>query len=346
MDELPKEITHYFPAWTVGVEKSKLFTIGPVTFLSRVDWIDSVDFSEETYNIFNNPENRQWKERLRAALNTPQYQNNMPLESFASRVYDAISNCHVLLKVTVTKYEKNFSYKLARIICKAALDAVSLAFRTLAYKNHNFFYQQALNDEHLPPICKNTLIETNGFLHVPVTSLKPRVRTFDEDDLKEAIEKRSNLLEAFGKIITGVLNPSMHKHPNLAMRWLTALDWFAEGNREPSDAIAVVKFGICLDVLSGAGQGDGILDMVKNLTGRSETDIVLKREGRTLKQLIIDIYGKGRSQIAHGNHYDRLKSFETIREYAEYLASIVLSESAMRLQNYSGTDSDKAFQEM
>jgi len=44
-----KEYTHYFPAWTLGIEP---FTLGPVDFLSRTDWIDSVDFPQRAKIIF------------------------------------------------------------------------------------------------------------------------------------------------------------------------------------------------------------------------------------------------------------------------------------------------------
>ncbi|MCM1129844.1 MAG: hypothetical protein NC211_07740 [Alistipes senegalensis] len=206
---------------------------------------------------------------------------------------------------------------------------------------------QALYDECLPPIGTKTLVETNGFLHIPGMSLGPRIPMLRGEKLQKAIEERSNLLEAFGQIITGVLNPSMHKCPNLAMRWLTALDWFAEGNRELNDAIAVVKFGACLDILSGAGGKKGILRMTENLTGKSRKDIVVTGKYKlNLTNFIDDIYTEGRSKIVHGNHYDRLESFETTRKYAGILSNIALSESAIRLQNYSGADDNRAFQKM
>jgi hypothetical protein len=41
------EYTHYFPAWTLGMETESQFKLGPVTFLSRFDWIDLVDFPQQ-----------------------------------------------------------------------------------------------------------------------------------------------------------------------------------------------------------------------------------------------------------------------------------------------------------
>lgn len=87
------------------------------------------------------------------------------------------------------------------------------------------------------------------------------------------------------------------------------------------------------------GKNAGIRDMVVQLTGtNSNTQVILGRRPRTLGQLIKDIYDHGRSQILHGTHYDRLESFATERHYV-----IVLIESALRLQTYSGPDEDKEF---
>lgn len=85
--------------------------------------------------------------------------------------------------------------------------------------------------------------------------------------------------------------------------------------------------------------------MVVHLTGISEsTQVVGGMKPRTLKQLVEDIYEHGRSQILHGNHYDRLKSFAIERQHATYLGRIALIQAAVKLQQYSGPDKDQAFQ--
>lgn len=155
------------------------------------------------------------------------------------------------------------------------------------------------------------------------------------------------ILPAFASILDGLVNPTDHKHPKLANRWATALDWFGEGNRESSDAIAVAKLGTCLDVLACGGKNDGISQMIIHLTGISgDTLVVPAPRPRTLKELVKDIYEDGRSKILHGTHFDRLESFAHERQHAAYLARIVLLESAWRLKHYSGNDEDKAFRTM
>lgn len=40
------EFTHSFPAWTLGMEFAEPFVIGPVTIMTRGQWIDAVEFSD------------------------------------------------------------------------------------------------------------------------------------------------------------------------------------------------------------------------------------------------------------------------------------------------------------
>lgn len=339
---IAQEYTHYFPAWTVGFESAAPFKLGPVSFLTRVEWINSVDFSQGGKDCYLSlPEaNNRWKEILKDALECPR--DSAPLEGVAQGVYDAISKCPSLLKVTIRGYEREFSRKLAKLVCKTALDTVSLGLGA-----SEFFYQQALYEERLPPLGSTSLMESNGFLWLPGHSLSKRIPHLSADRANQALADMAIILPAFAAILEGLVNPADHKHPKLANRWATALDWFGEGNRESSDAIAVAKLGTCLDVLACGGKNEGIAQMVIHLTGTSgDTMVVQGARPRTLKQLVKDIYEDGRSKILHGTHFDRLESFARERQHAAYLARVVLIESAMRLQHYSGNDEDKAFSRM
>lgn len=337
--DITNEHTHYFPAWTLGMEQASPFSLGPVTFLSRADWIDSVDFPKQGKDCYLNQAeaNHRWKEILKDALQKPN--DDSPIQGLARAVYSAVAECPAMVKVTVRGYELEFSRKLARLVGKTALDAISLGLGA-----PECFLQQALQDERLPPVGSKSLVETKGFLWLPGSTLGKRLPSQPPQRVKQALDDMALILPAFGAILQGLLDPSNHPHPKLANRWATALDWFGEGNRESSDAIALAKLGTCLDVLSCVGKNNGIREMVVHLTGvSSDTQVIRGSRPRTLKQLIKDIYDHGRSQILHGTHYDRLKSFAVERQYAAYFARVVLIESAVRLQQYHGSDEDEAF---
>jgi hypothetical protein len=54
LSKIQLEFTHYFPAWTLGMEKENPFPIGPVTIFSREHWIDAVDFPPNAIAKFIN----------------------------------------------------------------------------------------------------------------------------------------------------------------------------------------------------------------------------------------------------------------------------------------------------
>ncbi len=334
-----KVYTHYFPAWTAGMERETPFEIGPVSFISRNEWINLVDFPEQGKDQFlgETEANHQWKEILKQALEKPQ--DRTPLKGLAGSVYGAVKECPSLIKVTINGYEKEYSRKLAKLVCKTALDSVSLCIGSKA-----LFHQQTLQEERLVPIGSHSLVETGGFLWLPGQSLSDRIPHLSGSIIDQAISDMTYVLPALAFILEGIVTPEKHSSPKLANRWATALDWFGEGCRESSDAIAVAKLGTSLDVLSAGGKYAGIAEMVSNLIGINGTTEVIKGSNScTLNQVIKEIYDDGRSKILHGTYFDRLETFKVVRERAFYFSRIALIESAIRLCKYSGSDDDKAF---
>lgn len=334
--------THYFPSWTLGMEQLRPFTLGPVTFMSRADWIDSVNFPERALaGCLGTPEaNLVWKETLKTALQKPN--DGSAVEGLAGIIYTSISKCTALTRVTIHGYEREFSRKLARIVAKAALDALSLVFGA-----QEAFLQQALQDERLPPVRISSFVETDGMLWFPGWELGGRVPRWSHEQVLKTLDDLGDVLPALGAILDGLVDPVTCQCPKLSTRWATALDWYGEACREANDAIALAKLGTSLDVLSAGGKNVGICEMVSHLTGMSKSRVVISGPPEcTLERLVKEIYDFGRSQILHGTHYDRLKSFARDRAVAAQLARIVLLRAAQRLQNYSGSDEDKAFRSM
>ena len=142
-----------------------------------------------------------------------------------------------------------------------------------------------------------------------------------------------------------MLSPSEAKYPHLSERWATALSWLSEGGRESNDFIAVAKIGSSIDVLSCGGKAYGLTNMLAHLMAIDRTSIVTSGPTpKSLEQLMRQVYEAGRSQILHGTHVDRLKSFAETKAFASQLATIALLECATRLSKYSGPDNPKTFQ--
>lgn len=347
ISEVTATFTHYFPSWTLGMETEQPFIVGPVTFMTIEQWIDSVEFSTDTLQRYlNTPgESAKWKDTLREILARKGLHGEAGTATkleLATSVHHALGDCPSILKVTVSGYEFHLSRKVGEIVCKSALDGV-----TLQFGGRDYFYQQVLGHEHLPPIHTGMIVAMDGELLQPGGAWGPRVRIVSYPQVRDAVAKSKAYFDACGAILQALLEPDKARHPNLAKRWTTALDWFAEGQRERNDAVALSKIATSLDVLSCGGKFGGILEMLVSLLGMSADVVIVKgRRPQTLAQVVRNIYERGRSQILHGTEFDRLKSFETTRNHAAFVARVALWEAAQRLTRFTGPDENLAFRSM
>lgn len=336
-----KPITHYFPSHTLGVEGDSCFVLGPVTIYNRNAWIDTVDFPQRAKDEILQPANNElWRDNLRAALNGNGVGGGA--EGIADIIFHPVKDCAAILKVVVTGYEINFSRKIAQIVAKSALDALSLVSIDPAD-----FQRQVLQAERLQPRGVYSIVETDGYLHWPGSGLTKRVRPIDPARVLNFINGSAKYTESVAAALFGVMQDECAKNHQLCSRWATALDWHAEASREINDAIAVTKYGTCLDILAGGRLKQGIRELLVNLFGMELDDYLINGDQKsTLREVIDDVYSNGRSRILHGNHHDRLKSFEALRNIAWQVSRIALIESVIRLGVYSGCDEDIAFIKM
>lgn len=339
------EFTHSFPAWTMNVEARRKFAIGPVVFLTRDKWLDSVRFSRKALQYFTKRPRRRdknWKRRVRDLLaGKARPSKSWPL---ADWVYRAIKDAPCILRIKVTGSERVLSRQRARYAARTALDCLALLFQ-----NAEHHAQFVLGDDRVVPVREATLVESDGHLWIPGSALKLRGWTGTEADAIAAVTSpnEKKLLKAAGVVIRTLLDPSRSKHPQLIQRWATALALASEGCRETQDGLALAKLASSLDILSGGGMEAGIRAMLLHHTGRKANDVVVQGPApMTFKKMVERIYSHGRSQFLHGNHVDPMMPFDEERRYATLLARSALRTTLARLLHYAGPDVPKAFQTM
>lgn len=328
------QITYYLPAAATGLEVSGPLELGPITIYNRMDWLDSVQFQPHFLN-FGGIDNSNWRENLKASM----HDKNVELLPLASHLYETISKAKSILKVTTTGYGPALSEKLATIIARSALDAISLW-----YPNPQYFRAFLLYTERRPPLINWTITEKGGLLSIPGMKLSDEVLGHYPSSDNFA-DTQMRYLKALSTILHSLLNHS-GSHPRLSQRWSTALDWHAEACREASDLIAITKFGTCLDVLSsGGGKTKAIAKMVSNLTEVDDNEPFLQYGDThlTLFNVVKKIYENGRSEILHGQTVNRLTPLEDLREMARNCSRTTLIYAALALAKYNGEDDDKAF---
>ncbi|MFK4134835.1 hypothetical protein ACI2KR_21500 [Pseudomonas luteola] len=347
LQQTKADFIHSFPARTLGMEYAEPLVIGPVTVMTREQWLGVVEFSDyyaKKYSLDGEEANQDWKTALLQALAKPNRavtsdESTMPW--LALQMYGPLKTGRSLVRVSLSGYERSLSTKAARHICKTALDGLSLI---LGGENH--FHSQTLADERMVPASHHTVVEQDGVLMIPGISLSKQVPSLSGKQVKEALdgEHALPLRDALAHILDGLVSPAAHPHPLLAMRWATALEWLAEGAREVSEAVALAKIGTSLDVLTEGGKFGKILDMLTHLTGwEEESEFRVGANNRTLRWLVKELYDHGRSRILHGNVFDRMQTFGELRKAGAMLARIALIECALRLKQYAGDDEHTAF---
>lgn len=346
LDQTKTDFIHSFPARTLGMEHAEPLAVGPVSIMTREQWVGVVEFSEYAKKSCLDGEdaNQDWKEALLLALAKPKGivtpdEPRMPW--LAVQMYGPLKTGRSVMRVKLSGYERSLSTKAARHICKTALDGLSLI---LGGENH--FHIQTLADERMVPVSNHTIIEQDGYLMTPGFALSKQVPGLSGKKVKEVLDEEHLLpmRDALAHILDGLVSPDSHPHPLLAMRWATALDWLAEGTREVSEAIALAKIGTSLDVLTEGGKFGKILDMLTHLTGwKEEREFRVGANDRPLRWLVKELYDHGRSKILHGNVFDRLQTFAEVRKVGAMLARIALIECALRLKHYTGDDEHTAF---
>lgn len=346
LQQTKTDFIHSYPARTLGMEYAEPFVIGPVTVMTREQWVEVVEFSENAMknSLGGEEANRDWKTKLLLTLAKPKgvvAPDELAMPWLAVQMYEPLSSSRSLVRVRLSGYERSLSTKAARHICKTALDGLSLI---LGGENH--FHCQTLADERMVPVSHHTIIEQNGFLMTPGFGLSMQVPGLSSKRVKEALDGEHVLpmRDALAHVLDGLVSPASHPHPLLTMRWATALDWLAEGTREVNEAIALAKIGTSLDVLTEGGKFGKILDMLTHLTGwKEETEFRVGAYPRTLRWLVKELYDHGRSKILHGNVFDRLQTFPELRKAGAMLARIALIQCALRLKHYTGDDEHTAF---
>lgn len=333
---LPNQYTHVFPAHTLRLEQLDKLEFGPVTISTVSDWLSQVDYPLEAKERLGLP--LDWRDAVLSKLNGgPNDTEQLP---WAARdILNVLRGCNAVVSVNVGGRELAFSREIARLAARTALDGISL----LARGGRKLFLQQALRDERLPPVDVYSVVVTGGQLWAPGYRLTERFNHIDPQRIAKVLADQPAEIAALKQIVAALVEPSSHSHPNLASRWATALDWFAEGCRETSDALAVTKLASALDVLACGGKDAGIRELLCHLTGTAASDVVVPRRGLTLTAVVSRVYNDGRSKLLHGTHFDRLEKFSGERLQAEGLGVAALTELLERLPHYTGPDTDKAF---
>jgi len=323
LDALSHELEFSFPCRLFDDDQVQPFEVGPVRFRKREVWIDDVaSRASPTPLSWVTPVKSFWSGQGPAPVGSDLTAKAVT-EEFISNWVAAVS---------VSGRTLRSAQSVAELAVRTAIDTLGLPLHTPLARN-----LRGPGDE-VRARLKRSFVQMKGrdityssSLDLPRLAQRP-------GDYAAFVADTAPLRSAAGKTITTILEatPSAST-PMLQQRWVEALHWFGEARREIVPRIALVKYGIVLDVLAEGKRTKGILSLCCALFDMSESDSATST-GLTLKALIKKIYEEGRSQIAHGGNLFLRADIPIACEDADFVAAAALERYLRFVDVYSGPD--------
>jgi hypothetical protein len=286
------------------------FSVGPVEFLPRSDWItrfvkDSVQLvyiqqverGEVNYSEF--------RDRALASSSGKDLQG-------AWNILNSLQNFEWVATITMKGHELHQSHYKASIFIGLAIDAIGLRFQVEDARRITKAGRQHLFSENRLATSSDGVFLQGTSMHLPGLRSNPGA-------LAAKMLAERTFLDAAGKgLETYVLGRQTGQAPHLVERWANALYWVGEARREASDFMAVVKYGCAADGLSGAG-GDA-----KVMTTFAEAALNPKGEptpsgSLSIADAVKKVYCEGRNKLAHGEMAGLLEDLSKTRAIGDVL---------------------------
>lgn len=340
----------YFPACVFEQSDVDTFTIGPINFYRREDWLNAV----EKYSGTSQP----WKEKVfevwrsgpsfldratglwfKVAKRIPKkikVRRSPPFKQ-EKEVLETIGAAEWVIDVPVEGRDRSRSKDCAEVAALVALESLGLSLDLKNARNLRGPRHQ-LNRQMTHRLSQNEGrgLNKSWSMDSPHLGGKP-------GEQATLLRNNRKLRKAVGNALESFIEPSPSgRAPELKRRWVEAMYWYGQARREQSDFIALVKHGIALDVLAKGGRSRGIVTLSCAVLNLTEGDAITS-DGRTLRALVEKLYNDGRSQIAHGGRLALLQELPLERQLADMFCGGILVGYVACLDKYTGQDTYKDF---
>lgn len=293
-------------------------TVGPVRFLSRSAFLDTVRGRGPG------------SEALVLHLNADKTHLPAGQRLGAEGLQKALSDCAWVASVAIRQTDQETGIERATTCARLGLAILRLILG-------RFDAQQVRleTDAHLPQLRHHLSAPLGGEIQVGWTRRVDGLPT-KVDSLTSWARDTAVVRRTMGDRLFGLVDPGAPGHfPQINAAWLTALYWFARGCNETSDVDAVVAFGACLDTITGSGGSEAsVRSGLAALLRKKPADRVTTG-GLSLAEVVERLYRRGRSQFIHGGRSPYFAELEGDRslggrfcQYALWAASEAISRYA------------------
>lgn len=327
--------TQYLPCHIFDAnQKASSFKIGPVTFFSRPDWLKILDVGEVSVDLIR----KVWKGSLSV--------NDLQTKAFTKGSTDATRGAFSAVKtigshfwiaaIKVPDHEPIQSAKKGAMLVSLAMDVLSLLLSPTDSARLVISGAQrvAFSERSLFSNDKGQLFDRLR-INMPGVSGPP-------GHAKKFLKETKRLREAAGVIMNRYdTDAASGRTSRLVDRWINALHWYGQALREPSDFMAIVKYGCAMDILT---DGEGNLTQLASRTAAAfgiEPDAEVTGDGDKLGAIISRVFNEGRSALVHGSDFgvlaekgnERALAYDLVHKlllvFIEPLAAVIQEDHAM-----------------
>ena len=312
-EEVRLDVDQHIPCTLFHEDQSvPAFSVGPVEFLPRADWIERFVPGGSTRDLVNQAERRE--------LTIDDVRREALKKDSGRAVQDALTAVTFLRGFAwvgtsrIAGHETRQSHRKASTIVGLAIEVVGLLFHVSEARRFTQAGRAHLFGEHrLATAADDGRFIHRWSAHLPGFRLGP-------DEIAGTIRAERDFLDSAGGILGAYLADSQKGGArHLVEAWVNVLYWFGEARREVSEFMAVVKYGCAIDVISGAGgELKGIRDFAEAALAPGEAEEL--RDGvLSVAQAVNVVYQKGRNKLAHGETPGVLEDFREHQRVGDFL---------------------------
>lgn len=294
-----------------GDHSMPTFSIGPVRFENRADWIER----KKSDGGISNSDYEQVKRIWSKTVSDQEVNSRDKFRQDA--IVDAIGNAPYVCSVSVRGLPKETGREKALTVARFALAAISLIWNRPSSALEGI----GLSYDRQPYIKRNLSFSKNGLRGGGGKwSHSPHGPFVEAEKWKDLLREYNSIFTVSGQVFDYILTPDNYKSRADVFKVLSlAFIWFHAGSREEDNLIAIVKYAACLDTLSNGGETRGICRLITKQLGIAAEDPIFKNDDRRMIDVVKHIYGYGRSRTMHGSNDRFGHDWSTIRTEAELL---------------------------
>lgn len=306
---------HAFGCTLFGDSSARRFSIGPVRFEPRTDWLARKCSEGVISEITRRRIARAW------AGNKLRKRKPSAESVIENDIIDAVETSPFICSVVTFGLAPDASQERALTTARLAIAAMALLWRTpsSALAGMNLQYDRHLYRRKVLAFGPRTRLSTRSEI-----SHLPHGPALKDGEWETLLAENASFFDVIAEVLGFVVDPSSKQSRQDILNTLAqALLWFHEGCRESVTLMAIVKFTASLDALACGGKSSGIKKLISARLGL-RGNAPIRPDGPTMNAAIDQIYSEGRSRTIHGTNNRLGHDWSGTKGLAEQFARLCL----------------------